>query len=53
MKFYKSLKFKIIDAALLLVVILCAAIIRIVPDYSTSRGLAVVNIFCYNKYNQG
>ena len=53
MKFYKSLKFKIIAAALLLVVILCAAFIRIVPDYSTSRGFAVVTIFGYNKYKQG
>ena len=53
MKFYKSLKFKIIAAALLLAAILCAAFIRIVPDYSTSRGFAVVTIFGYNKYKQG
>ena len=49
MKFYKSLKFKIIAAALLF----CALFIRIVPDYSTSRGFALVTIFGYNKYKQG
>ena len=53
MKFYKYLKFKILAAVLLLIIILCAAFIRIVPDYSTSRGFAVVTIFGYNKYKQG
>ncbi|WP_298961975.1 hypothetical protein [uncultured Campylobacter sp.] len=53
MKFYKSVKFKIIAAALLLAAILCAAFIRIVPDYSTSRGFAIVTTSDYNKYKQG
>ena len=53
MKFYKSLKFKALAGTLLLAAILCAAFIRIVPDYSTSRGFAVVTIFGYNKYKQG
>ena len=53
MKFYKSLKFKTLAGALLLIIILCAAFIRVVPDYSTSRGFAVVTIFGYNKYKQG
>ena len=48
MKFCKY-KFKILAAALLF----CAVFIRIVPDYSTSRGFAVVSIFGYNKYQQG
>ena len=52
MKFHK-LKFKIIAAALLLAAILCAAFIRIIPDYSTSRGFAIVSVFGYNKYKQG
>jgi len=41
MKFYKSIKFKALAGTLLLAAILCAAFIRIVPDYSTSRGFAV------------
>ena len=53
MKFYKSVKFKVAIGALLLITILCAAFIRIVPDYSTSRSFAVVSIFGYNKYKQG
>ena len=52
MKFLK-LKFKTIAVALLLAAILCAAFIRVIPDYSTSRGFAVVSIFGYNKYQQG
>ena len=52
MKFCK-LKFKILAAALLFTAILCATFIRIVPDYSTARGFAVVSIFGYNKYQQG
>lgn len=47
MKFLK-LKFKIIAAALL-----CAAFIRIVPDFSTSRGFAIVSLSDYDKYKQG
>ena len=53
MKFYKSIKFKALAGTLLLIIILCAAFIRIIPDYSISRGFAVVSIFGYNKYQQG
>ncbi|WP_299086041.1 hypothetical protein [uncultured Campylobacter sp.] len=53
MKFYKSVKFKALSGALLLAAILCAAFIRIIPDYSTSRGFAVVSLSDYNKYKQG
>ncbi|EEF12581.1 hypothetical protein CAMRE0001_1083 [Campylobacter rectus RM3267] len=53
MKFYKSLKFKILAAVLLLITILCAVFIRIIPDYSTSRGFAIVSLPDYNKYKQG
>ena len=53
MKFYKSFKFKALAGTLLLAAILCAAFIRIVPDYSTSRGFAVVTLPDYNKYKQG
>lgn len=53
MKFYKSVKFKVLAGALLLIIILCAAFIRIIPDYSTSRGFAVVSLPDYNKYKQG
>ena len=52
MKFCKY-KFKIIATALLLAAILCAIFIRIVPDYSTSRGFAVVSLSDYDKYKQG
>ena len=52
MKFYKSLKFKALAGTLLLIIILCAAFIRIIPDYSTSRGFAVVSLPDYNKYKQ-
>ena len=53
MKFYRSIKFKALAGALLLAAILCAAFIRIIPDYSTSRGFAVVSLPDYNKYKQG
>ena len=53
MKFYKSVKFKALAGTLLLIIILCAAFIRIIPDYSTSRGFAVVSLPDYNKYKQG
>ncbi|WP_304345712.1 hypothetical protein [Campylobacter showae] len=49
----RKLKFKIIAVALLLAAILCAAFIRIIPDYSTSRGFVVVSLPDYNKYKQG
>ena len=48
MKFRKY-KFKIIATALLF----CALFIRIVPDFSTSRGFAVVSLSDYDKYKQG
>ena len=47
---FRKLKFKILAATLLFTVILCAIFIRIIPDYSTSRGFAVVTIFNYYKY---
>lgn len=53
MKFYKSIKFKALAGTLLLAAILCAAFIRTIPDYSTSRGFAVVSLSDYNKYKQG
>ena len=53
MKFYKSVKFKALVAVLLLAAILCAAFIRIIPDYSTSRGFAIVTTSDYDKYKQG
>ena len=53
MKLYKSIKFKALAGMLLLAAILCAAFVRIIPDYSTSRGLAVVFLPDYNKYKQG
>ena len=53
MKFYKSLKFKILAAVLLLIIILCAIFIRIIPDYSTSRGFVIVSLSDYDKYKQG
>nr|WP_314179300.1 hypothetical protein [uncultured Campylobacter sp.] len=52
MKFRKY-KFKILAAVILLVAILCAAFIRIIPDYSTSRGFTIVSLPDYNKYKQG
>ena len=52
MKFRKY-KFKILAAALLLAAILGAAFIRIIPDYSTSRGFAIVSLSDYDKYKQG
>ena len=50
---FRKLKFKILAATLLFTVILCAIFIRIIPDYSTSRGFAVVTIFNYYKYQKG
>ena len=50
---FRKLKIKILVAALLLAAILCAAFIRIIPDFSTSRGFAIVSTFDYNKYKQG
>ena len=45
MKFYKSVKFKALAGTLLLIIILCAAFVRIILDFSTSRGFAIVTIF--------
>ncbi|WP_306529065.1 hypothetical protein [Campylobacter sp.] len=53
MKLYKSIKFKVLAGVLLLAAILCAAFIRIIPDFSTSRGFAIVSLPDYNKYKQG
>ena len=53
MKFYKSLKFKILAATLLFTAILCAIFVRIIPDYSTSKSFTIVSLFDYNKYKQG
>ncbi len=53
MKFYKSVKFKALAGALLLAAILCAIFIRIIPDYYTSRGFAIVSLSDYDKYKQG
>jgi len=50
---FRKLKFKILAAVLLLIIILCAAFIRIIPDYSTPRGFAIVTTSDYNKYKQG
>ena len=50
---FRKLKSKILAAAILFTAILCAVFIRIIPDYSTSRGFAVVFISDYNKYKQG
>ena len=53
MKFYRSIKFKTLAGTLLLITILCAVFIRIIPDYSTSRGFVIVSLPDYNKYKQG
>ena len=53
MKFYRSIKFKALAGTLLLIIILCAAFIRIIPDYSTSRGFVIVSLSDYDKYKQG
>ena len=53
MKFYRSIKFKALAGTLLLATILCAAFIRIIPDYSTPRGFVIVSLSDYSKYKQG
>ena len=50
---FRKLKFKILAAVLLLAAILGIAFIRIIPDYSTSRGFAIVSLPDYDKYKQG
>ncbi|WP_315509794.1 hypothetical protein [Campylobacter showae] len=52
-KLFGSKLKKMVWLAMLFTAILGAAFIRIVPDYSTPRGFAVVTIFGYNKYKQG
>ena len=52
-KLFGSKLKKIVWSAMLFTAILCAVFIRIVPDYSTSRGFAVVSLPDYNKYKQG
>ena len=50
---FRKLKFEILAAALILAAILGAAFIRIVPDFSTSRGFVIVSLSDYDKYKQG
>ena len=50
---FRKLKFKILAATLLFTAILCAIFIRIIQDYSTSRGFAIVSLPDYDKYKQG
>ena len=52
-KLFGSKLKKIVWSVVLFTAILCAAFIRIVPDYSTSRGFAVVSLSDYDKYKQG
>ena len=52
-KLFGSKLKKIVWSVVLFTAILCAVFIRIVPDYSTSRGFAVVSLPDYNKYKQG
>ena len=52
-KLFGSKLKKIVWLVVLFTAILCAAFIRIVPDFSTSRGFAVVSLSDYNKYEQG
>ena len=50
---FRKLKFKILAGTLLLIIILCAAFVRIIPDFSTSQGFTVVSLPDYNKYKRG
>ena len=52
-KLFGSKLKKIVWSVVLFTAILGAAFIRIVPDYSTSRGFAIVSLSDYNKYKQG
>ena len=52
-KLFGSKLKKIVWSVVLFTAILCATFIRIVPDFSTSRGFAVVSLSDYNKYKQG
>ena len=44
---------KIVWSVVLFTAILGAAFIRIIPDYSTSRGFTIVSLSGYDKYKQG
>ena len=52
-KLFGSKLKKIVWSVVLFTSILGAAFIRIIPDYSTSRGFVVVSLPDYNKYKQG
>ena len=52
-KLFGSKLKKIVWSVVLFAAILGTAFIRIIPDYSTSRGFAVVSLFDYDKYKQG
>ena len=52
-KLFGSKLKKIVWSVVLFTAILGAVFIRIIPDYSTSRGFAVVSLPDYNKYKQG
>ena len=52
-KLFGSKLKKIVWSVVLFTAILCAVFIRIVPDFSTSHGFAVVSLPDYNKYKQG
>ena len=52
-KLFGSKLKKIVWLVVLFTAILCAAFIRIVPDFSTSRGFVIVSLSDYDKYKQG
>lgn len=52
-KLFGSKLKKIVWSVVLFTAIICAAFVRIVPDFSTSRGFAVVSLSDYDKYKQG
>jgi len=52
-KLFGSKLKKMVWSVLLFTAILGAAFIRIIPDYSTSRGFAIVSLSDYDKYKQG
>ena len=52
-KLFGSKLKKIVWLVVLFTAILCAAFIRIIPDYSTSRGFVIVSLSDYDKYKQG
>ena len=52
-KLFGSKLKKIVWSVVLFTAILCAVFIRIIPDYSTSRGFVIVSLSDYDKYKQG